>query len=56
MEKMLSMDNTFTFDRILDKLAGNQDRHKISDELEARPDQITHFRVIYYRVQKKQHI
>ena len=33
------------FDRIFDKLAGNQDSHKISDEFEFRLDRINHFGV-----------
>ena len=33
------------FDRIVIKVAGNQDRHKSSDEFDFGPDQTTHFRV-----------
>ena len=35
-----------TVDRIFVKLAGNQIRHKISDEFEFWPDQTSHFGVI----------
>ena len=35
----------FIFDRIFVKLAGNQDRHTISDEFKFQPDRISHFRV-----------
>ena len=34
------------FDRIFVKLAGNQNRHKISHEFEFWPDRISHFRVV----------
>ena len=37
--------SSFIFDRIFVKLAGNQDRYKISDEFEFRPDRISHFGV-----------
>ena len=37
--------SSFIFYRIFVKLAGNQDRHKISDEFEFRPDRISHFGV-----------
>ena len=30
--------SSFIFDRIIIKVAGNQDRHKISDEFDFRPD------------------
>ena len=33
----------FIFDRTFVKLAGNQDRYKMSDEFEFRPDRISHF-------------
>ena len=36
---------SFIFDRIFVKLAGNHDRHKISDEFKFRPDRISHFGV-----------
>ena len=45
MEKWCLQASSFIFDQIFVKLAGNQDRHKISDEFEFRPDQISHFRV-----------
>ena len=35
----------FIFDRTFVKLAGNQDRYKMSDEFEIRPDRISHFGV-----------
>ena len=35
----------FIFDRIIIKVAGNQDRHKSLDEFDFRPDQTTHFGV-----------
>ena len=35
----------FIFNRIFVKVDGNQDRHKISDEFEFWPDQISHFGV-----------
>ena len=38
--------SSFIFDRIIIKVAGNQDRHKSSDEFDFRPDQATHFGVI----------
>ena len=37
--------SSFIFDRIIIKVAGNRDRHKISDEFDFRPDQSTHFGV-----------
>ena len=46
MGKWCLQANSFIFDRIFVKLAGNQDRHKISDEFEFRPDRINHFRVM----------
>ena len=36
---------SFIFDRIIIKVAGNQDRHKSSDEFDFGPDQTTHFGV-----------
>ena len=36
----------FIFDRTFAKLTGNQDRHKMSDKLEFRPDRISHFGVM----------
>ena len=42
MGKWCLQARSFIFDRILIKLAGNQDRHKISDELEFRLDWISH--------------
>ena len=35
--------SSFMFDRIIIKVAGNQDRHKSSDEFDFRPDQTTHW-------------
>ena len=35
--------SSFIFDRIIIKVAGNQDRHKSSDEFDFGPDQTTHF-------------
>ena len=35
----------FIFDRIIIKVAGNQDMHKSLDELDFGPDQTTHFGV-----------
>ena len=43
--KMLSPATLFIFDQIIIKVAGNQDRHKSSDEFDLRPDQTTHFGV-----------
>ena len=37
--------SSFIFDRIIIKVAGNQDRHKSSDDFGFRPDQTTHFGV-----------
>ena len=37
--------SSFIFDRIIIKIAGNQDRHKSSDEFDFGPDQTTHFGV-----------
>ena len=46
MGKWCLQASSFIFYRIFVQLAGNQDRHKISDEFEFRPDRISHFRVI----------
>ena len=45
MGKWCLQASSFIFDRIFVKLAGNQDRHKISDEFKFRPDRISHFGV-----------
>ena len=45
MGKWCVQASLFIFDRIFIKLAGNQDRHKISDEFEIRPDWISHLGV-----------
>ena len=45
MGKLCLQASSFIFDRIFVKLAGNEDRHKITDEFEFRPDRISHFRV-----------
>ena len=45
MGKWCLQASSFIFYRIFIKLAGNQDRHKISDEFEFRPDRISHFGV-----------
>ena len=45
MGKWCLQASLFVFDHIFVKHAGNQDRHKISDEFEFRPDQISHFGV-----------
>ena len=37
--------SSFSFDRIIIKVAGNQDRHKSSDEFDFGPNQTTHFAV-----------
>ena len=37
--------SSFILDRIIVKVAGNQDRHKSSDEFDFGPDQTTHFGV-----------
>ena len=37
--------SSFIFDRIIIKVAGNQDRHKSSDEFDFGPDHTTHFGV-----------
>ena len=45
MGKWCLQASSFIFDRIFIKLAGNQDRHKISDEFEFWQDRIRHFGV-----------
>ena len=45
MGKWCLQASSFIFYWICIKLAGNQDRHKISDEFEFRPDRISHFGV-----------
>ena len=45
MGKWCPQTSSFIFDRISAKLAGNQDRHKISYKFEFRQDQISHFGV-----------
>ena len=45
MGKWCLQASSFIFDRILVKLAGNQDSHKISDESEFQLDRISHFGV-----------
>ena len=45
MGKCCRQASSFIFDRIIIKVAGNQDRHKSSDEFDFRPDQTTHFGV-----------
>ena len=45
MGKWCLQSSTFNFDRIFFKLAGNQDMHKIPDELDFRPNRTIHFRV-----------
>ena len=45
MEKWCLQASSFIFDPIFVRLVGNQDRHKISDEFEFRPDQMSHFGV-----------
>ena len=45
MGKWCLQASSFIFDRIFVKLAGNQDRHKISDEFKFRRDPISHFGV-----------
>ena len=45
MGKWCLQASLFNFYRIFVKLAGNQDRHKISDEFEFRLDRISHFGV-----------
>ena len=45
MGKWCLQSSTFNFDRIFFKLAGNQDMHKIPDELDFGLDRTIHFRV-----------
>ena len=45
MGKWCLQASSFIFDQVFVKLAGNQERHKISNELEFRPDRISHFGV-----------
>ena len=42
MGKWCLHDSSFIFNRIIIKVAGNQDRHKYSDEFDFGPDQTTH--------------
>ena len=50
--------SSFIFDRIIIKVAGNQDRHKSSDEFDLGSDQTTHFgvtspwmmEILYFRI------
>ena len=46
MGKWCLQASLFIFYQIFVKLAGNQDRHKISHEFEFRPDRISHFGLI----------
>ena len=46
MGKRCLQASSLIFDRIFINFAGYQDRHKISDEFEFRPDQIGHFGVV----------
>ena len=45
----------FIFDRIIIKVAGNQDKHKSLDEFDFRADQTTHFEVTCPRMTKILH-
>ena len=45
MGKCCLQAGSFIFDRIIIKVAGNQDRHKSSDEFDFGPDKTTHFGV-----------
>ena len=45
MGKCCLHDGSFIFDRIIIKVAGNQDRHKSSDKFAFWPNQTTHFGV-----------
>ena len=47
------IDSAINFDQIFIKLAGNQDSHKFSDELEFRPDQTFHLGVIFLPLRAK---
>ena len=53
MRKWCLYASTFMIDQIFDKVAGNQDRHKISDEFDFWPDQTSHFGVICSWLLKK---
>ena len=46
MEKWCRHASLFIFDRIIIKVAGNQDRHKSSVEFDCWPNQTTHFGVL----------
>ena len=48
--------SSFIFDRIIIKVAGNQDRHKSSDKFDFGPDQTTHFGVTFLWMMKILHI
>ena len=48
--------SSFIFDRIIIKVAGNQDRHKSSVEFDFRPNQTTHFGVACPWMTKISHI
>ena len=45
MGKCCLLASSFIFDRIIIKVAGNQDKHNSSDEFNFGPDQTTHFGV-----------
>ena len=45
MRKCCLHASSFIFDRIIIKVAGNEDRHKSSDEFDFEPDQTIHFGV-----------
>ena len=45
MGKWCLQASSFIFDRIFLKLAGNQDRYKVSNVFEFRPNQISNFGV-----------
>ena len=47
--------SSFTFDQIIIKVAGNQDRHKSSDMFDFGPDQTTHFGVTCHCMTKILH-
>ena len=46
MGKCCFHDSSFIFDRIIIKVAGNQDRHKSLDEFDFGLDQTTHLGVM----------
>ena len=48
--------SSFIFDQIIIKVAGNQDRHKSSEEFDLGPDQTTHFGVTCPWMTKVLHI